>query len=272
MHLAEALPRETARTRRPVQTTCRAIAFVPLTLAGLVVTPAGANAQSGGEGFLFREPMLTVSVHGGYALARAGSDIFDFTTTQLTLDKRDFSGVAFGGDLGFRVTSRLDLAVGLGYMRAGGRSEVAEFVEIVGQDSVPIEQTTTLTRLPFTASLRYYLAPRGRSIGRFAWVPSKWAPYIGGGVGVMRYEFLQQGDFVDFEDLGIFTAELESTSWTATGHVFAGVQMAVSRRAALIGEMRYIVGSADMDVRNFDGFDPIDLSGLQGTVGLAFRF
>jgi hypothetical protein len=278
MQLAEALPRETARTRRPVQSTCRALAFVPLTLAGLLVAPAGANAQSGGEGFLFREPVLTVSVRGGYALARAGSDIFDFVTSQLTLDKSDFSGVAFGGGLGIRVTSQLDLSVELNYMRAGDRSRVAGgYWEFIGQDSFPVQQITTLTRLPITASLRYYLVPRGRKIGNFAWVPSKWSPFVGVGAGAMRYEFTQSGDFIDFNDqvgpdeFGIFTAVLESAEWIPTAHVFGGAEWMVSRRAALIGEIRYILGSAELDL-DFADFDPIDLSGMQATVGMSFRY
>jgi hypothetical protein len=251
---------------------------VPLTLAGFLVAPAGADAQSGGEGFLFREPVLTVSVRGGYALARAGSDIFDFVTSQLTLDKSDFSGVAFGGGLGFRMTSQLDLSVELNYMRGGDRSRVAGgYWEFIGQDSFPVEQTTTLTRLPVTASLRYYVMPRGRKIGSFAWVPSKWAPYVGAGAGAMRYEFVQRGDFINFDEVvgvdefAIFTDELESTQWIPTAHVFGGMEWAVSRRAAFTGEIRYILGSAELGF-DFVGFDPIDLSGMQATVGMSFRY
>ncbi|MEO6525336.1 MAG: hypothetical protein ABIP93_01795, partial [Gemmatimonadaceae bacterium] len=44
------------------------------------------HAQSSGDGFLFHEPNARISVRGGYAVATAGSDVFAFTTENLTVN------------------------------------------------------------------------------------------------------------------------------------------------------------------------------------------
>jgi len=37
-------------------------------------------------------------------------------------------------------------------------------------------------------------------------------------------------------------------------------------------EGRYSIGDADLDRFSYSGYDPIDLSGFQGTVGFGIRF
>jgi hypothetical protein len=238
-----------------------------LTLA-ILLTPAAAAAQTMGDGFFFREPVVTWSVRAGYGLASASSDIFSFTSRQLTLDKGDFSGVHIGSDLDFRLASRLTLGLGIWYE---GRSTPSEYRDFVDQDDLPIEQTTRFRRLPLTASLKLYLTPRGRSIGHFAWIPTKVAPYIGAGGGAMWYSFEQEGDFIDQPSLDVFHDTFRSSGWTPEGHAMAGVDVSLTPRFVLTGEGRYTYAKAKMDA-DFIGFDKIDLSGFAITAGLAIRF
>ncbi len=270
MHVADVPSCETARLRRLGFRTPRAANPVTLGLILLLSTPAVTNAQIGGEGFLFRTPVVTLSVRGGYALASANGGIFDEITRELTLEKSDFNGVTFGADVGFRLSERVDIVFGGSYMRSGDVSEDSAYVEVIGQDSLPIVQETRLTRFPVAVSLRFYLVPRGRSIGQFAWVPSRWAPYVGAGAGLIRYDFVQEGDFVDYLTEEIFESTFESSGWTELAHVFGGFEVPLSRRSALTAEARYTWASADLGF-DFD-FVPIDLAGLQTTVGLSFRF
>ena len=228
-----------------------------------------ARAQSaGGDGFLFRRPVATLTLRAGFDRALARGDLFAFATDQLTLSRGDFGALAVGGDLAFSLRPRLDLALGAAY--AGSRAP-SEFRRFVDQDDRPIEQTTTLRRVPVTATLRGYLAPRGRSIGRFAWLPARYAPYVGAGGGVMWSRFRQDGDFVDFDTNEVFADELTSTRWTPTAHGVAGVDYSLSPRFAVTGEGRYTWARADLSP-DFAGFDPIDLSGVSATVGLSIRF
>lgn len=238
-------------------------------VVALVSVAPVAAAQGSGEGFLFKTPRGSFSVHGGYALARAGSDIFSEATSQLTLDKRDFSSFSFGGDISYAMTPRLDLVFGGDYSSAKKDSEFRDWVD---NNDQPIEQSTDFKRLPLTVSLKYYLIDRGRAVSQFAWIPSKYSPYVGVGGGALWYRFRQKGDFVDFQDLDVFYAELQSSGWTPTGHAMAGVDYTLGPWLLLTAEGRYSLGKAQLDREEYDGFEKIDLSGFAGTVGFRVRF
>lgn len=234
--------------------------------AGLVALPAPTEAQSDAD-FLFERPAVHLDILGGYALPSAESQIFDFTRERLTVEDSDLRSVAAAGALGWRVTERLDLALEVGYSRAETTSEFRDFVD---PDGRPIEQTTRFTRVPVTVTVRAYLWERGRSVGRFAWVPRTWSPYVGAGGGWMGYDFSQEGEFVDFQTLEIFDGRFHSDGGTGTAHVLAGTEVSLAPRFAVTGEARYSWASAGMS-REFQGFDEIDLSGFQATLGLTIR-
>lgn len=86
----------------------------------------------------------------------------------------------------------------------------------------------------------------------------------------MYYTFRQQGDFVDYEDLSIFSTTYESTGWTESFYLAGGLELTLGRRAALTAQGRYLWAEAELD-RDFQGFDPIDLSGFQTTFGVSLR-
>ena len=214
-----------------------------------------------------------MTLRGGFDRALAGSDIFQFMTDTLTLSKGDFSGFTFGGDLGFSVTPRVDVSFGAGYVRS---KKVSEFREYVGSDDLPINQTTTFSRLPLTATVKAYLTPRGRSIGTLAWIPNRISPYVGAGGGALRYELVQEGEFVDSADDGsgnfaIFYDHYRSAGWTPTAHALLGAEFALTPRLGFSTEGRYGWAKSDLS-GDFVGFEPIDLSGFSATMGLTVRF
>ncbi len=239
-------------------------------LAALValVAPSAARAQRSGDGFLFGPPAGSFTLRGGFDRASAGSDVFSDAEHLLTLGRNDFSGLTVGADLAFRVAPRVDIALGAAY---SGSEAPSEFRDFVDQDDLPIEQSTSFRRVPLTASVKAYLTPRGRSIGRFAWVPATVAPYVGAGGGAMWYQFRQEGDFVDFQSNEIFPDDLTSSGWTPTGHALAGVDFSLGPRFLLTGEGRYTWARASLS-GDFVGFDRIDLSGFAVTAGVAVRF
>ena len=258
--------RQTHRT--PVRSRTTAVAGWAA-VAMLVAIPARpAGAQGSGDGFLFQAPRVSLTLRGGYDRALAGSDLFSFTTDQLTVSRGDFSGGAVGADLAIRVLPQLDVVLGASYTGSTSRSEFRHFVD---QNDLPIEQSTVFRRVPITASVKGYLLPRGRSVGRLAWIPSRFAPFVGAGGGVMKYRFSQEGDFVDFDTKAVFFDRFVSTDWTPTAHAFAGVDYSLSSRFALTGETRYTWARGDVG-QDFSGFKPIDLSGVSATAGLTVRF
>jgi hypothetical protein len=218
--------------------------------------------------FFFEPPAGSVGFRVGGVFPRADSQIFDFVTEELTLRRDDFRAANFGMDVGIRLNDYLDLVFGFDYSSRTTASEVRDFVD---EFDLPIVQETLLSRLPLTGSVRFYPAGKGRQVGQLAWVPRRVAPYVGAGGGVTWYRFRQFGDFVDFRDLIIFTDDLTSEGWTPMLQALGGLEINLSRRFAFAVEARYSWANADLG-RDFTGFDPIDLSGLQTTGGLLIRF
>lgn len=264
----------------PVQSVSRTIGIAglrrnitPLVMAvvGVMATAALAGAQSSGKGFLFNKPSGSFSLRGGWAYALAGSDIFDETTSQLTLNKSDFSSLTFGGDISWFASDKFDLVFDAEFARSSKGSEMRDWVDI---DDKPIEQTTKYRRVPLTVGFRYYLKDRGRAISNFAYVPSKYATYVGAGAGAMYWRFAQDGDFVDFEseNLRIRPLTLESSGWAPMAHGMAGFDYNLGPWLALNAEGRYQWARAELDPQVFEGFEKIDLSGFAGTVGFKVRF
>ena len=239
-----------------------------LVMAALLAVAAPPSyAQSAGDGYLFRSPDVTMSLRGGYSRANAGSDVFDDLTRDLTLDRGDFSGLTVGADVAVHVSDRVDLVLAAAFSRAKHRSEFRDFVD---NNDLPIEQTTTFDRMPITANVRLNLAAPGRTIGRLAWIPSRIVPYVGAGVGAMRYRFKQEGDFVNFQTNGVFPAVLLGEEWTLVAQGMAGVDYNVSPRLGIAFDARYLHARGDLGP-SFKGYEPIDLSGLTATIGLSFR-
>jgi outer membrane protein W len=206
---------------------------------------------------------------GGYSRATAGGDLFSFVTNDLTLKKGDFSGATFGADVGFNVAPRLDIVLGTAYM---GSSTPSSYRHFVDDNNAEIRQVTDFQRVPLMVSAKAYLTQRGRSVGRFAWVPSRFAPYVGVGAGAMWYRFNQHGDFVDFQNgNSVFNAEFASSRWAPAAQGFGGVDITLTPHLALTGEAKYIYAKGSLD-QSFSGFDKIDLSGLSTTIGLTFRY
>src|SRR5687768_9231969 len=117
-----------------------------------VATPA--EAQVGGKGFLFQEPRWTFAIRGGFDRASASGGLFEFVTDELTLERKDFSGLHLAADIALRIMPRVDLAIGVTHAGSTTPSESRKFV---GTDDLPILQTTKFARTAVTGSLKGYL-------------------------------------------------------------------------------------------------------------------
>lgn len=236
--------------------------------AALAALPATAFGQDAGKGFLFGAPVGGVTFHGGWSAPRAGGDVFGFTTDQLTLSRGDFSSPSVGIDLSFRAFGQTQIVISTDY---SGVSKHSEFRRYIDNNDQPIEQTTWFRRVPVTVSVKQYLTSAGRSIGKFAWIPSRAAAYVGAGGGAQFYRFQQDGDFIDFDNLNVFSDKFRSEGWAPMAHVLAGFDYSLTPRFAVTTEGRYVWSHADLS-NDFSGFKPIDLSGFATNVGLTIRF
>jgi opacity protein-like surface antigen len=254
------------------------LAFLDL----LPATAVGENSKETGEtteeaplprlDFQFDQPRLSVGFRGGWAFNRSNGEIYDFLTDELTLSNSDFDAPAFTVDFSCRLTSWLDLVFGVEYSGRKQKSEDRNFTEVNGS---PIVQTTRLTQVPLTVSLKIYPIGRGEQVGQYAWIRKAVVPYIGGGIGGTWYELKQKGDFVDKGDPGlgdefIFSDEFTSDEWTFAQHVFAGVDIKLTRSLGLILEGRYYWANADVQ-GDYVGFNSIDLDGARAMIGFNWK-
>lgn len=229
---------------------------------------AASQDQGGQADFSFRAPGGFLGVRIGKFFPQADGDLFDMFTTDLTLEKSDFRAWDFGVDGGVDLHERLELIFSFDYMK---RTKASEFRDFVDENGLPITQTTSLEQIPLTGGVKFLLVPRGRGVGRYAWLPSAVVPYIGGGAGVLWYELQQEGDFVDEHTYEIFPAELKSSGWTPTLYAGGGADIHVFKSAFLTLDLRYVWAKPELD-RDFVSFDALDLSGLRVSAGLQFHF
>jgi hypothetical protein len=243
--------------------------WVAVALVLFALAPARASAQPAPD-FLFSSPNGMIGVRSGWLFASAGSDLFSFVQEHLTVDRKDFNAPAIGVDAEFAITPRISAVGGFDYARASKNSEYSDFDD---NQRLPITQTTRLSELNFSGSVKFAVTPRGRDISSRAWIPAALTPYVGAGAGVLKYEFLQYGDFIDVDSpaMDIFTDTFRSEGWTPSAHIFGGVDIRVYKRLYLSGEGRYLWSSGTPD-RDFVDFDAIDLAGFKATVGVHYMF
>ena len=242
-------------------------------LALLLAMAGHADAQQpipSSPDFLFGRPDGSLTLRGSWVFARAGSDLFDFVERELTIEQGNFNRASLAVDYGIALTPRADAVIGIDVNRA---SVASEYRELVDNNRQPIEQTTSLTELNLTGNIRFALGPRGREIGRLAWVPRAVVPYAGAGGGMLWYRFQQSGDFVDALDprQPIFTDVFRAQGWTPSAQVFAGVDVRLRGRWFLALDGRYLWAAGALG-DDFEGFDPIDLAGFRAGAGINMLF
>ena len=218
--------------------------------------------------FMLGRPKGFLAVDGGFLFANAGSDVYDFVTKQLTLDKKAFNAPIVGLRLGALITPRLEVGVLVEQSRTSVTSEYRDFVD---NNQLPITQTTGLQEYQVAANLRWSLVPSGRRISRFAWIPRTVTPFMGAGAGAIKYRFEQYGRFVDFQTFKVFNSSFRSEGWAPSAHAFVGADLRVYRRIYVTGEARYTWSSAPLG-EDFVDFDPISLAGVRvgGSLKLVF--
>lgn len=240
---------------------------------------AQRDAPSPRPDFLFGQPRISFGLRGLWHRARAGSDFYDFVNEELFAPRSpeddhdnpdhgllnfDAPGISF--DFGYGFTSRLDLRVGVDYAKSLNESELRNWI---GEDGLPYTQFTELSQTDVRAELVFALAPRGRAIGQYAWIPSRVVPYVGAGLGFVRHDLIQAGEFVD--EIGYFEGSFTSKGWGTGIHLFGGADIRMTRHAFLNVEVRHVEASAGLG-DDFAGFDPLDLGGLRIGTGVRFVF
>jgi len=219
--------------------------------------------------FMLGRPRATIGARGSFLVASANSDVYDFVTDVLAIEKSDFNTGSFALEFGYGVTPRLDI---IGTMDMNGMNHASDYRDWEDNRGLPIQQTTELKQLNLTVSAKFALIPRGRAISKLAWIPNTFIPYVGAGGGYGKYELRQNGDFVDFDNgNNVFSDTFVSDGWSPTFHVLGGTDIQVFRHMMLSFDARYAWQKATLE-RDFIGFEPIDLGGFRFGAGVHFAF
>ena len=236
---------------------------------GQSASPIGSASQSSAPSdFLIGAPRAWVSFRGSQLFPRAGGDLFAFVSDQLTVDRASFRSRGLAVDLGIALGSRVDVVTGFDFTRHATPSEYRHFV---ASNAQPITQSTEQKQAALSIGTRYSPIGRGLSISRFAFIPRRFTPYVGGGATLAYYNFSQHGQFVDANDLSIFTDRFVSNGWTIGPYVNGGADIQLWKRLYVSFEGRYSWLHSELD-SDFSGFDGIDLAGFRASSGISVVF
>ena len=211
-----------------------------------------------------------LTLRAGAFFPRADSNLFSDATEFYTLDPlaggrppglsaSDWIGVTGGIEYNGVLARNVEFGI---HVDGYGRTLDTSYRDYTRQNDADILQTLKLTMVPSGVTVRFI--PTGRR-GRLA-------PYVGGGVDAIYYEFEAFGDFIDFfdPDQPILADSFRSTGWALGFHVLGGIRVPLGRDFNLVGEYRY--QWAEDDMGGDFSLNRIDLSGGSATLGVNIRF
>jgi outer membrane protein W len=193
--------------------------------------------------------------------ARPNDDVLVNNLDFLDFRIKDFNGATFGGEWLVALGNNIEAGLGVGlYTRTVPTVYSGDLVN--DQDGSAIEQDLKLRIIPFTATVRFL------PLGRHAAIQ----PYIGAGVGVMRFRYSETGEFVDFSDNNnIFRGNFIG-SGTATGPVILAGARFPAGAFDIGGEIRYQSAKGDLPPDQTFSGSKIDLGGFNYLLTINIRF
>jgi hypothetical protein len=246
---------------------------VPAIVSGLLLLAAGiaeaqsASSASSATATAAWPSRLGVSVRGGEFRLAGNSEAFRLFDQALTAGTAQLAPRVAGAEIQVRVWRSLSAVAGA---ETGNRT-AASFSRVApATSSTPVAQRTS-----FDLSSVQYAGVQwqawqwqrsGQSVERLRVV-------LGGGLGQARYALRQWGNFVDVTRQVEFSDDLESNGRGSFRYLSAKLEVPVSRRIAMQGDVRHHSGRASMN-GDFRTFDRLDLGGTRlglGVVVTPFR-
>jgi hypothetical protein len=194
---------------------------------------------------------------GQFAL-KGNSDLWEENVATFNVEVRDFNFIFGGGEFTFELNEFTDLAMGVDLY---SRRVSTHYRELVRDDGTEIRQDVRLSVIPVTAGLRFM------PIGKFHVV----FPYVAGGFGLYPYEYVEDGEFIDFDTWDIFGARFRDSGVGFGGYAAVGLEARLSRGVGVFGEFRrhWVWAQHGGDFRDYGDFD---LDARQIAFGFLFRF
>jgi len=182
-------------------------------------------------------------------------------TDALVFNISDFRSGHVFGEWSVGLGKHLELGAGVGFTQ---RAVPSVYLDVVDQSNRDIDQTLKLQMVPMTAVVRFL--PFGG--------PGDVQPYVGVGVGAIRYRYSEFGRFVDSDTLDIFSDRFTATGTAPAGIFLGGLKLPIGGDVlslTLEGRYQRAVGdTGGLDKGFLD--DKIDLSGGMFNVGFQVKF
>lgn len=194
----------------------------------------------------------------GLFIPELKSDLWTINQENLTFERSDMVNVVYGGEYEFYIDRHLSLSLEVG---SYAKTVYAQYRDYEFEDGRPIFQNISLRIVPVEANLKLY--PMGNR--------NRFNPYVGIGAGVYAWTYQQSGYFINFEDDSISEGFAETQRFAFGLNGRAGLTYRFQQRLGVIleGKYQYLQGKLS---RNFEGFDPLDMSGFLIQAGVMFYF
>src|SRR4051794_13441352 len=208
--------------------------------APMVAPPSASNSSAD---FFFGPPRVWLNIRGSILVPRASGDLFTLITDQLTVDRSDLRAGGFGTDFGTVLTPAFDWVIGFDVNR---NDTVSEYRHFIASNDQPIKQRNEFRQAGLSTGVRFTPGGRGTRISNYAFVPRRLAPFAGGGVTVAHYSFTQQGQFVDYTDLAVFTDRFTSDGWSVGPYIQGGADVQAWKHLFITFDARYTWMHSDL--------------------------
>ncbi len=236
---------------------------------------------------IFLTPSLAFSgiftFKAGLFIPRAKSDLWTTEFDQMTFEKTNYTTTNFGFAYEYFLTREVSVVLGVD---SYSKNKIGTYVDFVGielaegdfafptdylEDFFPAH-VFNVSITPIQLSAKF--TPIGRK-GRLI-------PYVGGGVGLYLWNVRLNGDMIDFDDVWVYvpddidiypiiSVDVWENSRVSFGyHAFGGVMVPFTKRMTFEVEFKY--NRAQGELKDFQGFEPFDLSAYQISLGLNYWF
>jgi len=228
----------------------------------------------------------SIKVKFGMFFPNASSDLWEVEFENMTFSKEDFTDGVIGFEYEYEINPFLSFLLGV---TPYTKNKVGDYKDWEGEyipgygdfaypkgviSGYPISHMFGVSITPLQFSFKFN--PLGRR--------SPIKPYFGGGIGIYFWRCKLEGQTPLFDeehewydtDYNVYIYEIwesyirDENNVSFGWHVMAGIMFPLGHRTSVFGEFKYNKAQGELD--EFIGFEPLDLSGYQISLGFAYRF
>ncbi|MCP4217431.1 MAG: hypothetical protein GY765_22500 [bacterium] len=197
------------------------------------------------------------------------SDLWETNLENLAFDKQDMRGLYLGAEFEFFLGRYASFTLEAGHY---DRELNTVYRDVEYEDGTPLYHDLSLRIMSMEAGIKFYLTGHSRSGNRrgkrrYSDDSGSFKPYIGGGVGLYAWKYMQGGDFLDYEDYSVSEGQADTETYTPGFNAKVGFVYRFQRSLGIALEAKYTYLKGDLSSL-FEGFEKFDLSGLTVTAGL----